>query len=265
MSRLCECLDPSISPRYHSPLFVNRFTAEGPQVLEFTRDTWLCPLFTLHHLAAFEIHDLRDFEKQRLAVLQDEDGIRYCDLFNHFAPAFLATALALYESQTLPDVNLQRRGWSVTGGSQVYYPPVFAEIRKVPYDVHLCERLCDEQEGCLTFVFEDNRVDPPRCSLSKEHFKMGWPAENTVSGWRLDRISRMKKELDCDNLVTRKLADVERFQPLLDDAKQQRKLRQAAAADTAKKHDEGDSDGLGWHYINERDGEKQEKGFARER
>ena len=190
-----------------------RFTSENAGALEFTRDTWLSPLFTLHHLKPFEIHDLRDFEKKRLEALGHEDGIRYCDLFNHFAPAFLTTALKLYDSEDLPDVNLQRRGWSITGGSQIYYPPTFAAMHKEPYDVHLCEKLCDLEPSCLTWVWADNGKDQPRCSLSKRHFKMGWPDKIATSGWRLDRISRMRKDLDCDDLVKRKLSDLERFGP----------------------------------------------------
>lgn len=190
---------------------ISRFTSENAGALEFTRETWLSPLFTLHHLKAFEIHDLRDFEKKRLEALGHEDGIRYCDLFNHFAPAFLTTALKLYDSQDLPEVNLQRRGWSITGGSQIYYPPTFAQVAHEPYDVHFCEKLCDREASCLTWVWSDDGKNPPRCSMSKRHFKMGRPDKHVTSGWRLDRISKLRKDLPCDDLVTRKLADLERF------------------------------------------------------
>lgn len=192
---------------------LDRFTSENSQNLEFTRELWLSPIFSLHHLKPFEVHDLRDFERKRLAELGHSDGIRYCDIFQAYAPAFLSTALALYESQTLPDVNLVRRDWTSWGASQIYYPPDFATLRQVPYDVHLCEALCNDDRGCLTWLWEDDRINPPRCSLSMKHVKMGSPAKNVVSGWRLDRISKMRKDLDCNNMVTRKLADLERFGP----------------------------------------------------
>jgi hypothetical protein len=77
------------------------------------------------------------------------DYVRYCDVFESFAPSFLTVALQLYKSGASPETNVVRRSWRAGEGNAMVYPKSFADGKNVPYDANFCELICDENESCF--------------------------------------------------------------------------------------------------------------------
>lgn len=216
-------------------LIIYSFTSEPVRALVFDKDIWLSPIFTLHHLTASEVYELRRFEVKKLKELAANDYIRYCDLFEAFAPAFLLMGLELYDKGASPETNIVRRSWRAGEGNAVVYSKSFADTRGVSYDAALCETLCDENKDCFrcvslskflraaayrpklslsfflfphSWTFEDNRDEKlRRCVASRNAWGFGSPDDRFRSGWRLDRISRFQRKHSCLDPVTRKSTD----------------------------------------------------------
>lgn len=199
----------------------SRFTSEIAGLLSYTKENWYAPLITLHHLQAFETHDLRRFEVDRLAALGD-DGIRYCDAANGLAPAFLQNALDAYESSSgAAPVNVRMDGWTFYSDHFAYRGPDQAELWGRPYDEDLCEAICDYEETCFSWQWTLDEPDEAEkeagaeaemvCLLSEGEWRFGTPDPKGMSGWRVDRILQFKRDHDCDDMDARKLDDVTRF------------------------------------------------------
>ncbi|CAD6962902.1 unnamed protein product [Tilletia laevis] len=72
------------------------FVKESVRSLIFTDELLYAPVLSLHHNEAFDLQALRVFEEQVLPTLDEDDGIRYCDLLEHFAPATLGMNVRMH-------------------------------------------------------------------------------------------------------------------------------------------------------------------------
>ncbi|KAE8209926.1 hypothetical protein CF327_g6150 [Tilletia walkeri] len=192
------------------------FQHDGYDVLIFRKRLWHSYLISLHHNSAANLMDLRDFEEKLLPTLPEWDGVRYCDLWEGFSPAFIREPYAKYTEalgkgvlDPAKELGLNRSvvmpGWKSGDVDKVSCDWNCAKQKGVPFDVAHCEKFCDENAKCFGWLM--SKTD---CTLSINGWRVGHPApasQEWTSGWRLDRIATLEQEMPCKNTTLRADAD----------------------------------------------------------
>ncbi|KAK0534851.1 hypothetical protein OC835_002542 [Tilletia horrida] len=173
----------------------------------FTDKLLYAPVLSLHNNAPFELQAMRVFEEQLLPTLEEGDGIRYCDLLEHFAPATVAMSIQMHlktleEGQTLAtsglDLDSTRKDWYALEANNLVCGPDCARSRNVPYDASFCATLCEEDRTCLAWA-----LTPNYCAISRGAFRIGQPVGNVTSGWKVGRIAALLHAKPCKDAARR--------------------------------------------------------------
>ncbi|KAL9936975.1 hypothetical protein V8E36_004210 [Tilletia maclaganii] len=192
------------------------FQHDGFDVLIWRKRLWHSYLISLHHNTAANLMDLREFEEKLLPTLPDWDGVRYCDLWEGFAPEFIRKPYAEYKSalergiaDPASELSLKKsvvqKDWKSGDVDKTSCDWNCAKQLGRPFDVAHCEAFCEANPKCMGWLM--SKTD---CTLSINGWRVGKAAgsnEDWTSGWRLDRIAAIEREMPCRNATLRRDAD----------------------------------------------------------
>ncbi|KAE8264152.1 hypothetical protein A4X09_0g7045 [Tilletia walkeri] len=201
---------------YHQPLMEQLrvlggqelFLTEPIRRVIFSNKTLYAPVLSLHQNQPFDLQALRVFEEQVLPTLDEDDGVRYCDLLEHFAPASVAMNVQMHlksleEGKSLItsglDTDIIKKDWYALETHNKVCGPDCAQSRHVPYDATFCSNLCEEDVLCLAWA-----LTPKYCAISLGAFRLGAPTVNVTSGWKAGRIASLLHDKPCKDKKRRK-------------------------------------------------------------
>jgi len=165
------------------------FQSDSPATLDpatekINRDLWCYPAITYHHMSPAEITELWDFEQDWLREMGRGDIVlRHRDIFTWLVRPKVAARVEHWDNlSTEHEFNAHDHGASAD-----------ALERNAWKSFAHCRALCEAREGCVQFSF-----DAGSCGMSAT-FRLGYakgPGERVASGWMVDRVDELFRDLE---------------------------------------------------------------------
>ncbi|KAL9936434.1 hypothetical protein V8E36_004502 [Tilletia maclaganii] len=184
------------------------FLTDNVRKMVFNEKVLYTPVLSVHKNDPADLQGLRVFEEQLLPTLDANDGVRYCDILEHFAPATLGRTIqmnlmALDEGENLVtsglDTDTIRSNWFATEHDALVCGHDCADSRHVPFDNAFCAALCEENAHCLAWTLSSTQ-----CVISRDAFRLGGPMVNVTTGWKVGRIATLMHGNPCKDRARRK-------------------------------------------------------------
>lgn len=151
-----------------------------PAITKIDRDLWCFPTVTYHHVSPAEIEELWAFEQDWYA--RHDILLRHRDVFMEMVRPKIAASVNGWNNLAEEEYNAHDHSTSENNFE-----------RNAWKSFEHCRALCDDRTGCLQFSF-----DAGSCAISTK-FSLGYarPGERIRSGWMLDRVDDLFRDLEA--------------------------------------------------------------------
>lgn len=202
---LKEKLDLDISTRTDYPTVEYKFQGNSFYNVMVTEEKWCQPILSFHHLSPHDIEILWEYE--RLKGPNSKSNITYGSIYRDFYLPYLDDQIKDWDNEA-DEINYSYKMDQSIGINASYE----GGKDNRPYEnVEECKKVCDILDTCVMYRW---LPQANYCGLSTT-IKLGKPIydwvntyrENAeldnrgaISGWRIDRIRKMRKNQQCDPL-----------------------------------------------------------------
>lgn len=152
-----------------------------PATNKIDRDLWCYPAISYHHVSPAEIEELWQFEQDWYHSHDSDILLRHRDIFRDMIRPKLASSIQEWDNMADKEYNAHDHASS----ENIYERNAWKSFDH-------CRSLCDEKDDCVQFSF-----DAGSCSISST-LRLGYarPGERIRSGWMLDRVDDLFRNLD---------------------------------------------------------------------
>uniref|UniRef100_A0A060TIJ0 ARAD1D46882p n=1 Tax=Blastobotrys adeninivorans TaxID=409370 RepID=A0A060TIJ0_BLAAD len=175
-----------------------RFQGNSFYDVMVTEEKWCQNILTFHHLTPHDVEVLWEYERLKGPYRSD---ITYGDIYRDFY---------------LPFIDKRKENWDNLASQKAFKRAgdgVDPE-NHYPFDsFEACEQACKDWDKCMNFRYLPHAG---YCGLSAE-IKLGFPVSDdnkhghtedpdnkeAISGWNIERIQQVRRNLDCDPLGDR--------------------------------------------------------------
>ncbi|KAA8909630.1 hypothetical protein TRICI_004465 [Trichomonascus ciferrii] len=203
---LKEKLDLEVEAQYEYPYSEYKFQGNSFYDVTANSDNWCLPIVSFHHASPHDIELLWEYERIKGPT---RSSITYGTIYRDFYLPFIQDEIKNWNNGA-DEIN-----YSYNMDHQIDIRPSYEDGEGFrPYEsLDHCKIACDMIESCKMFRYLPKSQ---YCGLSTA-IKLGKPSfdwvmktdaeldegleyENSVSGWKIDRIRDLRKEQTCDPL-----------------------------------------------------------------